>query len=91
MKQLLAAQELLFPRLFTSLLTAIKPLMARNRTGIESNKTGVESIPDKRTRMQSNRTVPDSNKTGVESKTLVESNRTEIESTEQFQQELIPA
>lgn len=38
MKQLLAAQELLFPRLFASLLAAIKPLMARNRTGIESIK-----------------------------------------------------
>ena len=38
MKQLLAAQELLFPRLFSSLLAAIKPLMARNRTGIESKQ-----------------------------------------------------
>ena len=36
MKQLLAAQELLFPRLFASILAAIKPLMARNRTGMES-------------------------------------------------------
>ena len=36
MKQLLAAQELQFPRLFSSLLAAMKPLMARNRTGIES-------------------------------------------------------
>ena len=29
MKQLLAAQELLFPTLFQSLLTAMTPLMAR--------------------------------------------------------------
>lgn len=36
MKQLLAAQELVFPCLFASLLAAIKPLMARNRTGMES-------------------------------------------------------
>lgn len=36
MKQLLAVQELLFPRLFHSLLAALKPLMARNRTGMES-------------------------------------------------------
>ena len=34
-KQLLAAQELLFPKLFQSLQTALKPLMARNRTGLE--------------------------------------------------------
>ena len=36
MKQLLAAQEILFPRLFASMQAAMKPLMARNRTGIES-------------------------------------------------------
>lgn len=35
MKQLLAAQELLFPKLFASLQAAMKPLMARNRTGLE--------------------------------------------------------
>lgn len=35
MKQLLAAQELLFPKLFPSLQAAMKPLMARNRTGME--------------------------------------------------------
>ena len=39
MKQLLAAQELVFPRLFCSLLAAIKPLMARDRTGMESSKS----------------------------------------------------
>ncbi len=39
MKQLLASQELLFPRLFSSLLAAMKPLMARNRTGIESKNS----------------------------------------------------
>ena len=35
MKQLLAAQELLFPKLFASLQAAMKPLMARDRTGLE--------------------------------------------------------
>jgi hypothetical protein len=40
MKQLLAAQELLFPKLFASLQAAMKPLMARNRTGLEGG--GVE-------------------------------------------------
>ena len=35
MKQLLAAQELLFPKLFASLQAAMRPLMARNRTGLE--------------------------------------------------------
>ena len=37
-KQLLAAQEILFPDLYNSLLTAIKPLMARDRVGLESRK-----------------------------------------------------
>lgn len=37
-KQLLAAQEILFPDLYHSLLTAMKPLMARNRVGLESSK-----------------------------------------------------
>ncbi|XP_072040662.1 uncharacterized protein [Amphiura filiformis] len=36
-KQLLAGQELLFPRLYSSLQTALKPLMARNKTGMESS------------------------------------------------------
>jgi len=35
-KQLLAAQEILFPDLYNSLLTAMKPLMAR--VGLESSK-----------------------------------------------------
>ncbi|KAJ8037376.1 Cysteine desulfurase 1, chloroplastic [Holothuria leucospilota] len=35
-KQLLAAQEILFPRLYQSLQSAMKPLMAKNRTGMES-------------------------------------------------------
>ncbi|XP_077984669.1 uncharacterized protein LOC144439269 [Glandiceps talaboti] len=42
-KQLLAAQEILFPDLYHSLLTAMKPLMAIDRTGLEStlrNKKG---------------------------------------------------
>lgn len=37
-KQLLAAQEILFPGLYHSLLTAMKPLMARYRVGQESSK-----------------------------------------------------
>ncbi|XP_048589308.1 uncharacterized protein LOC5522122 [Nematostella vectensis] len=37
-KQLLAAQEILFPGLYPSLLTAMKPLMARNRVGMETSK-----------------------------------------------------
>ncbi|XP_015764731.1 PREDICTED: uncharacterized protein LOC107343660 [Acropora digitifera] len=37
-KQLLAAQEILFPDLYNSLLTAMKPLMARDRVGLESSK-----------------------------------------------------
>lgn len=40
MKQLLAAQELLFPKLFASLQAAMKPLMARNRTGLEGGGGG---------------------------------------------------
>ena len=38
MKQLLAAQELVFPRLFASLQAAMKPLMSRSTTGLESNR-----------------------------------------------------
>ena len=38
MKQLLAAQELIFPRLYHSLLAAMKPLMARDRTGLEGGE-----------------------------------------------------
>ena len=34
MKQLLANQELLFPRLFPSLLSAMKPILAIDKTGI---------------------------------------------------------
>ncbi|XP_028516147.1 uncharacterized protein LOC110243543 [Exaiptasia diaphana] len=37
-KQLLAAQELLFPEIYSSLLTAMRPLMAKNRVGMESTK-----------------------------------------------------
>ena len=40
MKQLLAAQELLFPKLFPSLQAAMRPLMARNRTGMEGGTRG---------------------------------------------------
>jgi len=38
MKQLLAQQELIFPRLFQSLQCAIRPLFAKNRTGMESRE-----------------------------------------------------
>lgn len=38
MKQLLAGQEVLYPRLFPSLQAAMKPLMARDRTGMEAKK-----------------------------------------------------
>ena len=34
MKQLLAAQEVMFPRLFHSIQAAINPIMAINKTGI---------------------------------------------------------
>ncbi|XP_022086161.1 uncharacterized protein LOC110976840 [Acanthaster planci] len=37
-KQLLASQELLFPRLYNSLQAAMKPLMAKNKTGMESSR-----------------------------------------------------
>ncbi|XP_071500517.1 uncharacterized protein [Diadema antillarum] len=36
-KQLLAGQELLFPRLYPSLQAAMKPLMAKSKTGMESS------------------------------------------------------
>lgn len=36
MKQLLAAQEILFPKLYPSLGSAMHPLMAINKTGVES-------------------------------------------------------
>ena len=34
-KQLLAAQEIMFPRIFPSLMAAIKPIMAINRTQLK--------------------------------------------------------
>ena len=37
MKQLLAGQEVLYPRLFPSLQAAMRPLMARDRTGLEGH------------------------------------------------------
>jgi tRNA(Ile)-lysidine synthase TilS/MesJ len=36
-KQLLAGQEVLYPRLFPSLQAAMRPLMARDRTGLEGH------------------------------------------------------
>ncbi|XP_033110209.1 uncharacterized protein LOC117111409 [Anneissia japonica] len=41
-KQLLATQELLFPRLYQSLATAMKPLMAKTRTGMESTRKNID-------------------------------------------------
>jgi tRNA(Ile)-lysidine synthase TilS/MesJ len=38
-KQLLAHQEILFPKLFLSLCSAMKPLMAIDRTGLESKRS----------------------------------------------------
>ena len=38
MKQLLAAQELIFPRLYGSIQAALMPLMSKNRTGLETRK-----------------------------------------------------
>ena len=46
MKQLLAAQELLFPKLFASLQAAMKPLMARNQTGLEGGEGGAGKAPE---------------------------------------------
>lgn len=43
-KQLLAAQELLFPQLFGSLKTALKPLMAISTSGISSLPCQNESV-----------------------------------------------
>lgn len=37
-KQLLAQQEILFPKLYLSLRTAMRPLMAIDRTGMESGR-----------------------------------------------------
>lgn len=39
-KQLLAQQEILFPKLYLSLRTAMRPLMAIDRTGMESGTNG---------------------------------------------------
>lgn len=41
MKQLLLAQELLFPRLFQSLCSALKPLMAKTLTDNHTVANGV--------------------------------------------------
>ncbi|XP_033632009.1 uncharacterized protein LOC117293705 [Asterias rubens] len=45
-KQLLASQELLFPRLYNSLQAAMKPMMAKNRTGMESSRTKEDFFQD---------------------------------------------
>ena len=34
-KQLLAAQEILFPNLYNSMMAAMKPIMAINKTGVQ--------------------------------------------------------
>merc|ERR1719219_3349118 len=44
MKQLLAQQEVLFPKLFKSLRAALHPLIAKSRTGLE------KGIVDRRSR-----------------------------------------
>ncbi len=43
-KQLLAAQEILFPNLFKSLQSALKPLMARKRTQIENKGSSIDEL-----------------------------------------------
>ncbi len=45
-KQLLAQQELLFPRLYWSLRSAMMPVMSINRTGIESRVFGNKARGD---------------------------------------------
>eukprot|EP00794_Sanderia_malayensis_P006974 gene6974-7759_t len=45
-KQLLAHQEVLFPNLFSSIQTALKPLTSKNRTGLESNKNNADSFDE---------------------------------------------
>ena len=45
MKQLLAAQELLFPSLFHSLLTSMAPLMARSDAGqLDSTRNDLQLL-----------------------------------------------
>ena len=46
MKQLLASQELLHPRLFPSLLAALKPIMGINKTGVNA-RTLFSQLMDK--------------------------------------------
>ena len=46
MKQLLAQQEVLFPRLFWSLKTAMLPLLKIKVTGIENDLFGKKSLND---------------------------------------------
>lgn len=46
MKQLLASQEVLYPRLFPSLQAAMKPLMARDRTGMEAKTPTEKGAPN---------------------------------------------
>ncbi|XP_065058948.1 uncharacterized protein LOC135686606 [Rhopilema esculentum] len=45
-KQLLAQQEILFPNLFSSIQTALKPLFSKSRTGLESNKNNSDNFDD---------------------------------------------
>lgn len=44
MKQVLAQQEVLFPGLYWSLRSALHPVMAINRTGIESAVFGKNGV-----------------------------------------------
>lgn len=46
MKQLLAQQEVLFPRMFESLRSAMRPLYSISRTGLESRLFGRAAADD---------------------------------------------
>jgi hypothetical protein len=43
-KQLLATQEILFPNLFKSIQSALKPLMARKRTQMENKESSTDEL-----------------------------------------------
>lgn len=46
MKQLLASQEIIHPKLFYSLKEALLPLMAINKTGLESGEISLRTLLD---------------------------------------------
>jgi hypothetical protein len=43
-KQLLASQEILFPNLFKSIQSALKPLLARKRTQMENKESSIDEL-----------------------------------------------